>query len=137
MEYLIGSLVTAFCFVILSSIVRKDPPVKYTIRHTQSNTHSLIAPFIPVTYFDESPTVTQARKHRQATQVRIVFFENKAYWIANNGFVEADVVGGEIQEETQRSVDIMSMDKIELDKMMFIVEKLTEGQINDSGSAGN
>ena len=30
----------------------------------------------------------------------------------------------------------MAMDKVELDKMFFIVQKLTEGKNNDSGNPG-
>jgi hypothetical protein len=137
MEYLLGSLVTLFALLIVSSIVKKEPPQKYSIRHTQSNTYSLIAPYVPIILAQhrEIP-ITQSSKHFASSHSRIVFFENKAYWIANNSFVEADLVDGEIDQETKRAVDIMAMNKLELEKMMFIVEKLTEGTINDSGSTG-
>jgi hypothetical protein len=137
MEYLIGSLVTLVAFIVLSRIVRKEPIKNYSIRNSQSYIDSLVSPYLPQSFFVPEPKATQARKHFYDTQVRIVFFENKAYWIADGSFVEADLVDGEINEETKRAVDIMSMDKIQLDKMIFIVDKLTEGKINDSGSTGH
>jgi hypothetical protein len=49
------------------------------------------------------------------------------YWIVNNTFYVADIVDGNVEENTTRLVDTMTMDKVQLDKIMFIVEKLREG----------
>jgi hypothetical protein len=39
--------------------------------------------------------------------------------------------------DSVKPVDIMGMDAVELEKMIFIIEKLTEGTANDSGDSGN
>jgi hypothetical protein len=44
---------------------------------------------------------------------------------------------GYVDKETTRRVDTMGMDKVELDKMLFIMDQLRDGKINDSGSSGN
>lgn len=71
---------------------------------------------------------TQASKHRDSNLVKIVFMDQKAYWIKDNVFYTADVSEtGSIDIESTSAVDTMTMDKIQLDKMSFIVDKLTEG----------
>ena len=74
---------------------------------------------------------TQASKYHDSSQTRILFTEQHAYWIKDNSVYRADVVEGAILNESAKPLDIMSMDKVELDEMMFIIETLTEGSDND------
>ena len=62
--------------------------------------------------------------------------DDRAYWIKDNTFYEANLVDGEVDKNTTKVVDTMTMDKVELDKMAFIVQKLTEGTRNDFGNPG-
>lgn len=57
---------------------------------------------------------------------KIMFIEDNAYWIDNNVVYKAKANNDEIDNNTVEKVDIMTMDKVELDKMIFIIEKLTE-----------
>ncbi len=50
---------------------------------------------------------------------------------------KARFTDGKIDEENKIRVDMMAMDKVELDKMIFIVDKLTEGLTDDSGNSGH
>lgn len=139
MEYFIGSIATLIAFVTLSRLfnyynVLKKPD--FSIKYSQSYIHEMLGPGLSIT-LPQPVRATQARKHLQSRQVRVVFAHNKAYWISNNTFLEADVVDGEVQKDTERAVDTMNMDKVQLDEMSFIVEKLTEGNINDFGDSGN
>jgi hypothetical protein len=63
--------------------------------------------------------------------------EHHAYWIANNALQVAKIIDGIVQEDSAKKVDMMGMDKVELEEMIFIVEKLTEGKSNDRWSSGN
>jgi hypothetical protein len=45
----------------------------------------------------------------------------------------AEMVNGELMKESSRQVDTMSMDKVQLERMMFVVEQLAEGGPNDHG----
>ena len=66
----------------------------------------------------------------------MVVVGKNAYWIKDNVFYEADVVDGDVDKKTARQVDTMAMDKVQLNKMMSIVEKLTEGTHNDYWDSG-
>lgn len=66
--------------------------------------------------------------------------EGKAYWIQDNKVYVSELEDGDlssINESTTQVVDMMALDKVELDKMVFIVETLTEGLANDSSGSGN
>ena len=139
MEYFIGSIATLIAFVTLSKLFNKYNATKkpdFAVRYSQSYVHEMLNSGISIVPI-QPPMVTQARKHLETRQTRVVFANNKAYWISNNTCLEADVVDGEVQQDTQRAVDTMSLDKVQLDEMSFIVSKLTEGTTNDFGNSGN
>ena len=72
---------------------------------------------------------TQATEHHENNLVRIIFVESQAYWIRSNVFYTADLNEmGLVDFDSARPVDTMTMSKVQLDKMSFIVEKLTEGK---------
>ncbi len=99
--------------------------------------HNLLRPLMPYLVPELRRKVTQATKHNQKTQVRVIFTEEEAYWITNNKLYVAQLIDGIVDEESTKVVDTMTMDKVQLDRMIFIVEKLTEGLTNDSGNSGN
>jgi hypothetical protein len=140
MEYLIGSVVTLVAFLIVSKNYAKHRlglPPDFRVRYTQSYIQDLIGPARDLLAMLPAPRKpSQSLEHHEKSHVRVVFSEGKAYWISNNTFYEAEMVDGIVQNEIAKAVDIMGMDKVQLDKMMFIVEKLTEGLSNDSGSPG-
>jgi hypothetical protein len=139
MEYFIGSLATIIAFVVINRSISKHNVLQKTdfrIRYSQSYMIDLLGPSLVIMNIPEVKE-TQSRKHQEGFQIRVVFSENKAYWIKNNTFVQAEVVDGIVKEETEKAVDVMSLSKVELDKMAFIVGKLTEGKSNDSGNPGN
>lgn len=59
--------------------------------------------------------------------INVAIIEDKAYWIYNNTFYEADIVNNIIDKETSRPVDAINMNLYELNKMLFIVDHLNEG----------
>ncbi len=139
MEYLIGSLVTLAVALILSKNVvrtaKRNIPV--AVRFSQSYNYELIRPLMPFIQEElRSRVITQAKKHYQKTQIRVLFVKDEAYWISNNSLYVASLIDGIVDENSAKIVDTMTMDKVELDKVTFIVEQLTEGLINDSGDSG-
>jgi len=64
-------------------------------------------------------------------------YNRNAYWIKDNTVYSADILDGIIQEDSTKKVDIMSMDKVQLDEMIYIIDMLTEGASNENGSSGN
>ena len=68
--------------------------------------------------------------------MRVMFLEDKAYWIKDNAFFTANVFDGIIDEESTSRVDIMGMDDVQLKEMSFIVDKLTEGIDDENRYSG-
>jgi hypothetical protein len=138
MEFIIGFI---FAFISIYAIKfileRNTTPETFNLQiiARQSRNFELIKPalpYLPETYEEKN---SQAFAHLRSTQKRVIFTEDTAYWIDENVLYNADVINGEIDLESKKRVDTMNMDKVELDKMIFIVEKLTEGIANDGGNS--
>lgn len=138
LEYFIGSSVTIFILLFGFFLIRLSNKYTYPIKikASQSRTHQLMAP-VTINVYPQKDLVTQATNHFDNAQVRVLMTEHHAYWIANNALQVADIVDGIVQEDSAKKVDMMGMDKVELEEMIFIVEKLTEGKSNDRWSSGN
>lgn len=72
--------------------------------------------------------VSQSIRHLQKHMVKIMIIEDKAYWVKDNMFFTADVRNGYVLPETERRVDTMNMSQSDIDKMIFIIDKLKEAQ---------
>ena len=138
MEYFLGSITTLILFLLISKAVFKDLPEDkpVSIRYSQSHIHNLMSPLLPKNIkFNNKKT--QSMNHYNKHNLRVIMIENSAYWVKDNVFYMADLVSGEVNPETARVVDTMGMDSVELDKMLFIMDRLREGLDNDSGGTGN
>jgi hypothetical protein len=126
MEYLIGSILTLITMVIVSRLVRKTEmktiPVK--VEFSQSRKHELTKDFI---FTKQEAENTQASKHYGKQWSKVVLSGDIAYWIEDNAVYSAKHDGAGIVLETKKVVDMMGIDKVELDKMILIVDRLTEG----------
>jgi hypothetical protein len=59
--------------------------------------------------------------------IKIIVIDKKAYWVKDNVFYSADADSGDIVSPTAEPVDISAMSKKDIDKMLFILDNLTEG----------
>lgn len=137
MEYLLGSIVTLITMSIVAKLVRhpKNAVKNIKTNFNQSRQHELVRDFLP---FQRKKLKTQATKNHNARRIRVIFIDEDAYWIEKNALHTARLSSnGQIDESSKIKVDIMAMDKVELDKMIFIVNKLTEGLSDDSGNSGH
>jgi kynurenine formamidase len=128
MEYLLGASITAITiFFTYRWLIKNAAPLKsLKVVATQSRTNELIKKIlIPDQSFPKA--TSQAMKHFDSRSVRVLIIDSQAYWITDNTVFAADVVNGEVQKDTAKEVDTMDMDKVQLKKMIFIVEKLKEG----------
>ena len=136
MEYLIGALassvLTTMIFYFIARTRQAYPVVK--IKASQSRTHRL---YPPILIIRNKEINTQSVAHRNKNLTRIIFTDNNAYWIKDNQLYVADTDNGLIIENSEKPVDTMGMDKVKLDEMMFIVEKLTEGKNIDNWGSWN
>jgi hypothetical protein len=140
MEFLLGFLFSFATILFVKKYILNNKLINETkaskIVYRQSHIFSLIAPAIPYMPLEIEIRPTQSFLNDQKNKQRMIFTEDKAYWIKDNTFYEAEVVDGEIDKNTTKVVDTMTMNKVELDKMVFIVQKLTEGNKNDFGNPG-
>lgn len=58
--------------------------------------------------------------------VRVAVIDNKAYWVYNNIFYEADADGEDPDFESARPIDTMNMPFKELNKLLHILDTLEE-----------
>ncbi len=136
MEYLVGAAITMIVYVITQKIVRdslkedKSPELRYS----QSHIYEIVKPYLEFSDFGLAPENTQSTNYLKQTYMKVIIVKNRAYWIKNNTFYTAEVLSGQVQKETTKEVDTMAMDKIELNEMLFIVEKLREGSNDNWGS---
>ena len=135
MEYLAGSVITLVTMVIVSRLIRKTENISKTVKvnFSQSRKHEITRDYIP---FEKKDIKTQSSNHQNSQWTKIVFSGDVAYWIEDNSVYSAKYDDIGIVPETKKIVDMMTIDKVELDKMIFIVDKLTEGNKNDSGNSG-
>ncbi len=64
--------------------------------------------------------------------------EGSAYWIMDSKVFSAQISeDGMVDYGSAEPLDIINMDAVELDKISFIVEKLTEGNSDDSSNTGH
>ena len=80
---------------------------------------------------------SQSKIRQEKENVRVIIVENEAYWIKDNTFYTAPMVNNLIGKDYAMQVDTSTMDKVQLDKMLFILDKLREGISNDSRGTGN
>ncbi len=134
-----GSLLTLATIIFVRKFIVTDSElVKNTIAkpiYRQSHLYKLFYVSGSMEYSHKTPD-TQSYRYEMKTKMRVVYFNNVAYWIKDNAFYQANLVDGLVDESTTKVVDIMAMDKVELDKMIFIVQALTEGIKNDGRDSG-
>lgn len=80
---------------------------------------------------------SQSRIHYDKNNIKVIILENNAYWIKDNIFYKAPLINELIDKDSAEQVDTIHMDKVQLDKMLFIMDKLREGMTDDSRSAGD
>jgi hypothetical protein len=80
---------------------------------------------------------TQSKMHYDKTNVKVIILDNQAYWIKDNIFYRAPIDGQSIDKESAEQVDTIHMDKVQLDKMLFIMDKLREGINDESRGSGD
>jgi hypothetical protein len=135
-EYFVVLALT-LCFV--SYIIYRGKKIKFfsNIEYSQSSIHNMIKDFLPRDLYEKPQKPSQALKHTEKNTVKVIFIEEKAYWVSNNIFYCADAAGGNVDLDTTEPVDTANMSKRDIDKMLFILDNLKNGSSDDSSSSGN
>lgn len=137
MQELIAVFLTLSVFWFIINRTKKSEKEKtLTTLSRQSDMHKLLKYFFSISLANNDNS-TQLTKHRQKGMIRVIVLGNQAYWVSNNKFYVAEAINGEVQKSTTKPVDIDSLSKVDLDKMLFILDSLKDGKRNDRGSSGN
>jgi hypothetical protein len=138
MEYFLGSLVTVLIIAgVLFGIRKLNIKLDTTkIQYSQTHIYNIIERFVPSNQELTKPIKTQSSVHWDKSHIRILILGSKAYWIKDHAFYVADIVDGEIDEDSTTQVDTMTMNEVQLNKMLHIVEELTRGSSNDYWDSG-
>jgi hypothetical protein len=142
MEYLVGFFVGTTLIVLAYRFVIKNmskPEKNITISYSQSHIFDILKPFASMLYKVSKPGIkTQTSEYEKSQTVKVIMTENQAYWIRDNVFYTADITEDySVDNDSTRIVDTMSMDRVQLDKMIFIVDRLTEDSENDGSNSRN
>jgi hypothetical protein len=136
-DFLIGAAVTIIAYAIFQRVMNKTISGEESlgvINYSQSHIYDLMRPFLEFAEVFEPDEPRQSNNYLKNAYMKVMVVSNKAYWIKNNTLYVAEVVEGEVKKETTKEVDTMSMNKVELNEMLFIVEKLREESDDYRGS---
>jgi predicted ribosome-associated RNA-binding protein Tma20 len=136
MNNLYGALaLTVPLLLVIGYIVFFKKGTVYEPMMTQSMIHSQYSK--QRKYIEKINRKSQSKIRQEKENVRVIIVENEAYWIKDNAFYTAQMVNNLIGKDYAIQVDTEHMDKVQLDKMLFILDKLREGISNDSRGTGN
>jgi hypothetical protein len=99
--------------------------------------HNLLKVFFSQEIQRKTNKYSQFEKRKESLTTKVVVLNNKAYWVDNNMFYIGDSIDGKVLQETATPINTEDLSKNEISKLLFILDKLKNGNYNDSGSAGN
>ncbi len=138
MLYLLCIMLTSIVFCAILILMNKKRNKSFNkVLYRQSDMHNILKDFFFKDIFDDKIVNSQSKIWRDKQTTKVVIIDQKAYWVSNNMFYVGDTVDGKVKPETGKPLDTTKMSKREVDKMLFILDNLKNGKINDSGSAGN
>ena len=133
---IIGLTLISFSSIII--VMNKKRKKSFSkVLYRQSDMHNILKDFFFKDIFDEKVVTSQSKIWKDKQTTKVVIIDQKAYWVSNNMFYVGDTVDGKVRPETGKPLDTTKMSKKEIDKMLFILDNLTNGKLNDSGSTGN
>jgi hypothetical protein len=139
MDYLLGFLAAIGMFLFFRLIAPKTISKDFgnKIRYSQTHIHEIIKDNLPESMFSPIKKPTQSSHREKSMSIKVLFIGEEAYWIKENALFIADQEDGIVKEDTARRVDTMGMNSVQLEKLIYIVDVLNEGNKNDRGYTGN
>ena len=123
-------LIIVLTFCCSYSIIKYNSKIRSRgikmVLRSQSAIHNKTKLFSPP--IQKPQLFSQSRKHIQEHMLRIMVFDGKAYWVKDNIFFVAETNRGNVLHDSAKQVDTSDMSKADIDKMMFILDKLKESQ---------
>ncbi len=125
-------------WTILKVIKKRSKKVFSKTLYRQSDMHRMLKYFFSLEITNNEKRPSQLTNRKEKDMIKVVVMGSQAYWVSNNTFYVAKALDGEVLPNTAKPVDIDSMSRRDIDKMLFILDSLKNGkEKNDSSSAGN
>lgn len=123
--------IAVLTFALSSYIIKRNANIavrgiKGAMR-SQTAVYNKTKDFIPESLKVREYT-SQSKNHSDKYMVKVMVIDNNAYWVKDNIFFTADVQNGSVLPETTRQINTLDMSKQDIDKMMFILDKLKENK---------
>ena len=135
---LIVGLTLIAAWAILKVIKKRSKKVFSRTLYRQSEMHRMLKYFFSLEITNNEKRPSQLTKRKEKDMIKVIVMENQAYWVSDNTFYVAKAFEGEVLPDTAEPVDIESMSRKDIDKMLFILDNLKNGKDkDDSSSAGN
>ena len=137
MEYVLAIGLTFLLSLAIINIVAYRVRKSFTrVIYRQSDTHKLLKDFFAREIINTKKN-SQLEKRSSSNSLKVIVIDQKAYWVVNNIFYVADLVDGKPDTENANPVDTSNMSKHDIDKLLFILDNLKEGETDERGSTGN
>jgi hypothetical protein len=120
---------------ILASIWYKKKYKK--IKYSQSSIHKIIIPFLEEIFYSTYKKPSQVDNHTEKNSVKVIFSEDKAYWVSNNVFYCANAIKNNVDIDSAKPINTENLNEQDINKLLFILDTLKNGTENDSGGSGN
>jgi hypothetical protein len=138
MQYFIGfGLTLLVSLAIIIAMKKKINKKMSRTLYSQRDTHELFKYFFSIESSNQKKHPSQLTNHAEKSMIKVMVMGQEAYWVSDNTFYVANAIDGEVEAGSAKPVDIESMSKNGIKKMLFILDNLQNGNNNDSGSAGN
>lgn len=131
MDFFIGAITTLTCLYVFNKMKitnlkdKLSSNVKFPITQSRMLNSAEKIFFKP---FEKEAPRTQSKELLENSYVKVAITEDKVYWIENNNLMFADILDGGFEKENGKRVDTMGMDNVELMKISYIVDQLTNGE---------
>lgn len=136
-DIIIVGLTLVVFFVIIKVIKKRSRKVFSKTLYRQSDMHRMFKYFFSLEINSNVKPPSQLTKRKEKDMIKVVVIENQAYWVLNNTFYVAKAFDGQVIPDTAEPVDIESMSRKDIEKMLSILDSLKNGKEDDSSSAGN
>lgn len=125
-------ILTLLSYWSIISMVRLSKKKSFSkVIGSQKDIHNIVKTFTAKETIKHK--TSQMKKYEDHNRINVLVIGSQAYWISNNVFYTGEIVDGQIDQETSKPIDTVNMQKEEIDKMLFIIDNLKNGNENDIG----
>lgn len=129
-------VLTLLSYWSIISIVRRRHKKSFSkVIGSQMDVHNLTKAFFAKNTTKQK--VSQMQKYEDSNRIDVLVIEDQAYWISNNVFYTGEIIDGQIDHDTTQPINTENMPKEEIDKMLFIIDSLKNGNRDDIGGTGH